>query len=175
MWSDKGYTADSLQDRAVQLYLGSALANAYWAVEQFRMLPENLIQRDKCQTQFIRAKANYIYFLATKKARKEEALQLAQELQESERKLTNDQRECIAWCYLRFSEPRQEEWIEGLTLLAHVMNTTKLSPSIRETRQKRYIGLFGEDPEMINALHGIAPSRDRPVSGTQLSTQAPNP
>jgi len=47
LWRDKNYTTVGLQDREVQFYLDSALSNAKWAVDQFEVLPERLIQREK--------------------------------------------------------------------------------------------------------------------------------
>lgn len=157
LWSSQGYTLQGLEDKEVQLYVDSALDNARQAYEQFLNLSKERLQTYR--QGYAWCKANYMYFLATKKVEQGKAFALARELK-SEPKLEESKRECIAWCYLRFSPPGKAEWKEGLTILAEVMNSADISDeAIREARKNRYRGVFNKSVinDIENALDGKSP------------------
>ncbi|HEY6278298.1 MAG TPA: hypothetical protein VIX86_18430 [Streptosporangiaceae bacterium] len=165
LWRKANYSDSFIKSNAdVQEFLESAISNAEEASGELGRVPDRLHDRPRYQQGVRICTGNMVYYLATKAdpGDRKRVLDMAAEL--DQQGIDVHKLETVAWAYLRYSEPGQPLWDQGLAKLALVRRDESASPGNREKQRRRYLGAFaGKGAAAIAAaLDGQDPTPPAP-------------
>jgi hypothetical protein len=155
--ADPPFSSAALEDPSLIALVDDAIEKTRLALSRLEQLPEPYRTDEQLRV----ARSNLAFHLATRRTDGIEAYGLVDGFEVTD---NPDRVETFAWVRLRFTEPGQSLWDEGLAALRRSLELPPPSASWRAAVKDRYWGAFaegpsGELPRSLSTIVGEPPNR----------------